>query len=317
MGGLGNAMDRLGNRLGARRVTWLACLLFIGAASVAFHLLVRNELNSTALLYVGVPYFLALAITIVRPARSNERWWYFYRELILTSLIVFLASSVVLMEGFICILFFLPIYFFIVSLVFVWHWILVASKRRRGKTLVSILPLIILLSAFEGTTEMTSMERDTYATATRVANLTPDQVKRNLARPIDLNKKRNWLLAIFPMPYRIDAGSLNPGDIHYVYTRYHRWFVTNIHEGEQHLKILDVTPTEVHTRVIHDTTFFSTYLSQIGSKISLNQIAPGQTEITLRLDYRRNLDPAWYFHPLQQYAMSQMAGFFIDEVMIR
>ena len=161
------------------------------------------------------------------------------------------------------------------------------------------------------------MERVTYATATRVANLTPDQVKRNLARPIDLNKKRNWLLSIFPMPYLIDAGSLNPGDIHYVYTRYHRWFVTNTHEGEQHLKILDVTPTEVHTRVVHDTTFFSTYLTQIGSKISLNQIAPGQTQITLRIDYRRNLDPAWYFHPLQQYAMSQMAGFFIDEVMIR
>ena len=44
---------------------------------------------------------------------------------------------------------------------------------------------------------------------------------------------------------------------------------------------------------------------------------PNRTEITLRLDYRRNLDPAWYFHPLQQFAMREMAAFFIDEVLIR
>ena len=317
MGRLEAMVDRLAKRYGKGRAGWLASLLLIGVASVGFRLLAGVELESSALLYTGGPYLLALAITVVLPAKSNQRWWHWYREAVLKSLIVLLASSIVLFEGFICVALVIPIFLLIVSIVLACHWIIVATEARRNKKLVSILPLLILVSSFEGTTEMTSMERNTSATATRIANLTPDQVKRNLARPIDLNKKRNWLLSIFPMPYRIEAESLNPGDIHYMYTRYHRWFVTNTHEGEQRLQILDVTPTEVHTRIIHDTTFFSTYLTQIGSEISLNEIAPGQTEITLRLDYRRNLDPAWYFHPLQKYAMRQMAGFFIDEVMIR
>ena len=76
-------------------------------------------------------------------------------------------------------------------------------------------------------------------------------------------------------------------------------------------------PNRLSTRVVHDTTFFSTYLSQIGSEVWLTPVGPNRTEITLRLDYRRNLDPAWYFHPLQQFAMREMAAFFIDEVLSR
>ena len=317
MKGINAFMDWLEDRLRARLAIWWVILLLVALALIGIALLRRSSLLSTALLYIGIPSTLAFAITLLRAPKPDQPWWHQYRELSLISLIVFLASSMVLSEGFICIAFFLPIYFLVISIVFLCHRFIVTRKRRSGKLMVSILPLLILVSAFEGTTESLSLERVSYTTATRVANLTPDQVMRNLTRPIDLNKRRNWLLSVFPMPYHFDAGSLNPGDIHRIHTRYHRWFVTNTHRGELHLQILEVTPTEVHTRIIHDTTFFSTYLTQIGTRISLNEIAPGQTEITLRFDYRRNLDPAWYFHPLQKYAMSQMAGFFIDEVMIR
>ena len=54
-----------------------------------------------------------------------------------------------------------------------------------------------------------------------------------------------------------------------------------------------------------------------GSEVLLTPAGPNQTKISLRVDYRRNLDPVWYFHPLQQFAMSEMAAFFIDEVLIR
>ena len=119
------------------------------------------------------------------------------------------------------------------------------------------------------------------------------------------------------MPYLVEAESLEPGDIHRMHTRYHRWFVTNTHEGELHLEIVDVQPNHLRTRVVHDTTFFASYLTQIGSELSLTPIGPNRTEIRLRLNYRRDLDPAWYFHPLQQFAMRAMAAFFIDEVLIR
>ena len=51
--------------------------------------------------------------------------------------------------------------------------------------------------------------------------------------------------------------------------------------------------------------------------VALTPLDEGRTEISLRIDYRRNLDPAWYFHPLQQFAMGKMVEFFIEQVMVR
>ena len=308
-------MNRLRARYGHRRVNWLATMLLIGIGSVAYHLLAHHGLHSSALLYIGIPYLGALAIVIVRPTKSDQSWWHRYRDLSLTSLIVLLGSSVVLFEGFICVLFFLPIYFLVVSLVFALDWL--AGKAPKGKSLSALVPIIVLGSSFEGTTEVLSVDRIAQAEASRVADLTPEELMRNLTRPIDLQKDRNWMLSIFPMPYRVEAESLELGAVHRLRTRYHRWFVTNTHEGELRLEIIDVAPNRIRTRITHDSSFFAPYLTQIGSEVSLTPIAPDRTEVRLRLNYRRNLDPAWYFHPLQQLAMGQMAAFFIDRVLIR
>lgn len=304
-------------RYGEGRVHAIAILVLIGAASIVVRALGHYEFHTSALLYVGVPYLVSIVIVLMKPIVTHEKWWHQYRDHSLTALAVFLGSSIVLFEGFVCVLFFLPIYFLIVTLAFFIRWASVSSQRRRGKTFVTILPMLVILTAFEGTTDSLTVDRNSHVVVTRVASLSPNDVLQNLAMPFDLQKDRHWLLSIFPMPYEIDAGSLQPGDIHRVRTRYHRWFVTNTHEGELELQIVDVTPRSVRTRILSDTTFFSSYLAPLGTEINLVEIAPGQTEITLRINYRRKLDPAWYFHPLQQYGVGRMAEFLIDEVMIR
>ena len=317
MARLTDIVDRLRARRGARRVLVLAILLLVGVGSLAVHFLIRQELDSSALLYVGIPYVGALVIAAVQPTTPSTSLRHRYRDFSLTSLIVFLGSSIVLFEGFVCVLMFLPIYFLVATIAFATHWLSTTGGKHHGKRYASVLPLIVLVSSFEGTTDRLSAERTSSATATRVAHMTPAQVMANLVRPIDLDKDRNWMLSLFPMPYRVEAESLHPGDVHHLHTRYHRWFVTNTHEGVLRLEILEVEPTRVRTRIVHDTTLFSSYLEQIGTEISLTPITPDTTKIALTIDYRRKLDPAWYFHPLQKYAMGQMAGFFIDEVMIR
>ena len=314
---LKNNWTNLQERYGEARVNGLAIIILIGIASLAVRLLIHYNFDTSALLYIGIPYLIALAITMVRPVRSFDKWWHQYRDHSLTALTVFFASSIVLFEGFICVLLFLPIYFLGVSIVFLIRWYLASRNDRRGSTLISILPLLIVASSFEGTTDALSVERENHVVVTRVTNLSPAEIMDNIATPFDLRKDRDWLISIFPMPYEIEAGSLVPGDIHRVRTRYHRWFVTNTHEGELLLLIVDVTPDSIRTKFIKDTTFFSSYLEPLSTEITLNQLKAGRTEISLRIDYRRKLDPAWYFQPLQQYAVAQMADFLIDEVMIR
>lgn len=301
----------------ARRKLWLSIIGTIGVASIVVRMLMQYRFHESALLYIAVPFLISLAITAFRPPSSKEKWWHAYRDHTYIALIVFLSSSIVLFEGFVCVLMFMPIYFFIVSLGFLIGWYRNSGKRRNGTTFVSLLPLLVLATSLEGTTETLSIDRNSQLVVSKVANLSPAQVMTNIAQPFDLQKDRDWLISIFPMPYHIEAGSLNPGDVHKVYTRYHRWFATNTHEGELHLQIVEVEPTRVTTRFIHNSTYIASYLEPTGTEITLVEVAPNKTQITLRIDYRRKLDPAWYFHPLQQYGVGQMADFLIDEVMIR
>lgn len=299
------------------RIRWLAVIITIGVASLTIRVLMRYDFDDSAILYVGIPFLISLAIVAFRPLSTQEKWWHAYRDHTYIALIIFLSSSIVLFEGFVCVLLFMPIYFLVVSIGFAISWYTHTRSARRGKTYVSILPLLVLVSSVEGTADFLSFDRESHVVVTKTARLSRDQILRNLVEPIDLQKDRGWLLSVFPMPYRIEAESLNPGDIHRVYTRYHHWFVTNTHEGEMHLQIVDVEPDKITTRFVQDSTYFASYLRAIGTEISLVELSPRETAISLRIDYERKLDPAWYFHPLEQIGVRQMASLLIDEVMIR
>jgi hypothetical protein len=295
----------------------IAMILLIGVASIVVRVLIEYDFDNSALLYVGVPYLIALTIVLFRPVRQHDKWWHRHRDHFLTALVVFLASSIVVFEGFVCVVFFMPIYFFVVSIAFTISGISESRKHDKDSKLLSILPVLVLVTSLEGTSDQFTIDRNSSATVTKVANLSSVEVLDNIAQPFDLNKDRHWLLSIFPMPYEIEAGSLNPGDIHHVRTRYHRWFVANTHEGELQLQIVEVDPNRVKTKFIHDSTFFASYVTLVGTEITLTELSPGKTEVSLRIDYQRKLDPAWYFQPLQKFGIEKMAEFLIDEVMIR
>lgn len=310
-------LDKQQDRFGQKRIIMLAVLLIAGLASLAIHQLFRYDLGHTALLYLAVPYGVAVLITLLRPYGQHDKWWQRYLSHSVTALVVFLASSAVLFEGFICVLFFMPIYFFGVTLAFIASWIAVARDARRSKTYATAIPLVVALFSFEGTSAVTTFDRHNLATATATASLSPEELLQNLATPFELPSSDNWMLGLFPMPHSIEAGSLEVGDIHRVHTRYHRWFVTNTHEGEIELRIDSVTLERVTLSFVRDTSFFSSYVRLIGSDIQFMTGENGVTHVSLTLSYERRLDPAWYFQPLQQYAMQAMAGHLIDEVIIR
>ncbi len=128
---------------------------------------------------------------------------------------------------------------------------------------------------------------------------------------------RGGLLQLFPMPDRIAAGSLTPGAVHEVHYTYRRWFVTNVHQGRTLLEIGDVGDRHVTTRILHDTSYIASYLRLRGTRIELTPIDARTTRVELTAEFDRLLDPGWYFGPLQRYAVSEMAEFLIQEVIVR
>lgn len=310
-------LDRLQERFGQKRIIMLAVLVIAGLASFAIQLLIRYDYDNTALLYLSVPYGVAVLITLLRPYHEHDKWWERYISHSITALVVFLASSVILFEGFLCILMFMPIYFFGVTLAFIASWIAVARDSRRSKTYASAIPLLVAFLSIEGTSEITTFDRHNTATATATTTLPAQGLLQNLATPFELPSSDDWMLGLFPMPHTIEAGSLEVGDVHRVHTRYHRWFVANTHEGEIELRIDSVTPERVAISFVRDTSYFSSYVRLIGSEIQLATDQSGLTHVSLTVSYERRLDPAWYFQPIQQYAMKTMAAHLIEEVLIR
>jgi len=287
------------DRYGKKKVYFLTYLTIIGLLALWFKYLTHKGIYNSAMLYVLVPYVVSVLITLFRTAKAPKGLFSEFFSHVLTAITILFSTSILVGEGFICILFFAPIYLIIVSLTYV----LLALLGNKDKKYSFALPVLFIALSMEGTTGSLSLSRENSIEVTQSTNLTV--------------KERNWLIAIFPMPYHIEAGSLQAGDVHTVYTRYHRWFITNTHEGKAELLIEEVSENKIKTRVLSDDTYFSTYLNGSGTEIELLPNELGGTDITLRIHYRRNLDPAWYFHPLQKYGVTRMGEFLIQEIMVR
>lgn len=292
-------------------------LVIIAVASITVRTLMEIRIDRTALLYVGVPTLIAMALLAVELPDSKKNWKYTYLNVAIKSLIVMLVSSALLYEGFICVVMFMPIYFAVLLVVFIIHALInffENKKNHQGKNYVQILPVLLLLSAFEGVFPQFSFEREYEVTIDKVIHASVDDIKAKMATPFDLDVPRHWMLELFPMPYEIDAGSLNAGDIHTISFRYHRWFVTNTHEGDMKLQITDVNNEFVKARFIKDESYISNYLIMRGTEVHFKPLDENKTHVSLKIKYHRFLDPVWYFGPLLEFAMKHTGELFYSQI---
>lgn len=287
----------------------------IAAASIAVRSLMNYHFHQSALLYVGMPFVIAILLVLIRPVKVGSNWKTVYLYWLIDSFIIMLGSSVVLFEGFVCVLMFIPIYLIIVLIVFVLDFLVrkFNAKKQYGVK-VHLFPLFILISAFEGVSPEVSFSRQEQVTVTREVNLSIAEIKSNLQKPMNLQKSRPWFLHIFPMPYAIHAGSLSQGDQHIIHFRYYRWFVTNMHEGSMVLEITQVKDNYIKTTFQKDTSYIANYLKLKGTEIILTEKGAHTTEVTMRMHYERTLDPYWYFAPLTRYGIRKTAEFLLAEV---
>lgn len=302
------------------RKRYLIYLLFvIAASSILVRILMEYHFHRSALLYVGGPFLLSLLVLIgrrrdVMPASWKKRYWNIFRD----ATIVMLATSVVLFEGFLCVAFFMPIFYLFLLMAFIVEY---AWRRRHdnkiNKVSAYLLPAIVMAMAMEGAAPGFHFQRTNTVSASKVVDLSVAQIMNNLEKPIEFSGSPGGLLALFPSPYYVKAGSLEAGDIHEIYYRYHRWFITNTHEGSARLKIAEVGNDYVRTEFLSDNSYLSSYIELKGTHIKLNAMDEDTTEIVLSVEYERTLDPAWYFHPITRHGVRQMGAYLIDEIMVR
>jgi len=290
----------------------MVILLTVAVASTLIHFLLRSNIPGSALLYVGIPFLISLVLIKFTNKVESPTWKQKFSNHIRDAFIVMMASSVILFEGFVCILMFMPIYFSIVLLVFI---VSAINHKYKRNVNMHILPVLVVAMSLEGTHPNLSFNRYNEVSSTKIVNASVVEIKSNLIKPVNLEDDRSWFLDLFPMPYQLDNKDLNANSIHTIRYRYHRWFVTNIHEGETLLKIAEVGDNFIRTEFVKDTSYISHYMKLHGTEIKLNPIDANNTEVTLTIKYDRLLDPVWYFGPLQKYAIEKTASYMISKMM--
>jgi hypothetical protein len=287
----------------------------IGAATLTARAVLDSSFRNSTLLYLLIPFAISIALHLAIPVTEGDSPRQRYNRHMRAATIVMLASSALLFEGFLCVLFFMPIYYLMVTIGFLFSWL--ADRDGGGHAGAYAIPVLVALLAVEGLTGATTVPR--YREATYTRNLPGDiaTLKANMAKPIRFEARRHWFLWLFPMPTRVQAGTLRAGDVHRLHFVYKRWFLTNIQRGDMAIRIVEVGPACIRTEIVQNDSYLSHYMKIDGTEIRFRELGGGRTQVSLTVKYHRLLDPAWYFGPMEQFAAEQSARYLIDTIIAR
>jgi hypothetical protein len=283
-------------------------VFILGLAGIDYTLLREHDYYDTAAMYIGMPLILALGLSLTPKTKSAMG------ATMKGMTIALLLSAIIFQEGYICILFASPI-FYAVGAIIAYPIDFMRKRKNKSATLQTAAIVTILgLLSLEGTTEFTTIPRGNEIVESKVINASVDDVRNQIAKTPELGKSKPFFLKIFPYPAEISGSGLKVGDERKVkFIAYKHIWWTKV-EGDLVLKISESTPNKIKFEATKDDSYLSHYLTWQSSEIVLEPLDKNHTKVTWKLSYQRILDPAWYFSPMQHYAVSLAAKELIDHV---
>jgi hypothetical protein len=287
----------------------------IGAATLTARAVLDSSFRNSTLLYILIPFGISIALHLAIPVYEGDRVRDRFARHFRAATIVMLGSSALLFEGFLCVLFFMPIYYMMIGIGFLFSF--AAERDDGGRAGAYAIPVVITLLAVEGLTGATTVPRYNEASYTRILPGSPASLQANMAKPIEFEARRHWFLWLFPMPTRVQSGTLKVGDVHRLHFVYKRWFFANIQRGDMAIRIAEVGPARIRTEIVQNDSYLSHYMKIDGTEVRFRDVGGGRTQVSLTVKYHRLLDPAWYFGPMERFAAKQSARYLIDTIIAR
>jgi hypothetical protein len=84
--------------------------------------------------------------------------------------------------------------------------------------------------------------------------------------------------------------------------------------GDLVLELEDARPGRLRWRAISDDSHMTHFLSWQYATVEWRALDAHTTAVTWTLQYRRGLDPSWYFGPWERYVAGIAAAYLIDAV---
>ena len=287
----------------ARR-TLGAIVITLVIVSIAYRILVLNKVQHTSLVFIGLPALAAYSLLYTRPQTAIGT---------INKVIALLLclSGILFGEGLVCILFAAPI-FFLVGTILGWIVNRITGKHDRrdtssGKWRGVVALAVIPLSA-EGLAPALSFNRVERVTVTRVVNAEPNDVRLALGatRSFDRALPRFFKLG-FPTPMHTNGSGLTVGDERRVMFAH-----GGHHNGALAMRVAAADSMSALFTVMSDSSYITHWLSWESAEVTWEPAGRGRTRVTWTVQYRRRLDPAWYFAPLERYGVGLAAGYLIE-----
>jgi hypothetical protein len=280
----------------------MAFVSFLAVSSLLYRALVMTQKEQTALMFIGLPTVLALLLCAAPPTKTVT-------GSIMKGISLFLLMlAILLIEGFICILMAAPFFYSIGFIVGIF-----ADKARAQKEISRMhcaVVAVILLCSLEGINERFSFQRDEVIEVSCLHHASMEETVATLARGprFDWWQLPTYLKMGFPYPVKIQGDGLKNGD---------RWQIDFAGgEGKPGSLVAQVICSESGHYVvkkISDGSHISHWMDWQQAEWFLIPQANGGTEVRLRMSYRRLLDPAWYFAPVQRYGVGLAGEYFLEQ----
>ena len=294
------------------RLALAAVIAAVAIASIAFRLIVANQLQQTAALFIGIPAILAIVVVLAADPRSA------IGAACKAVTVGLLVSLIFLGEGILCVLMSAPLFYLVAMAVAS----VVQRIRDSGQTTMttlrsSALLLVLVPMSLEGVAELTTVNRAESISVTKIVPAEPAHVEQALFELPRFDRGLPpFLRSGFPTPLstRIDR---TPESTRWVIELRGGEMRLNGMEprtGDLVLELVESTPGRVRWRAVSDTSHMTHFLTWREVVVEWTAAGGGRTEVTWTLRYDRGLDPAWYFGPWQRYAVRLAASYLIDSV---
>ena len=288
-----------------RQQALIATILALAGASFLFRVFVAGGLRHTGAVFIGIPALIA--IMVARSPKPKSGTGVVMRVITLA----LLMSSIVFAEGMVCILLAAPIFYLVGFLVTKAIAVMSEGIPRDRNGFLVMMVIIIVPTGFEGTIPGVEWNREESVTVSRIVRGTPAEVEEALAaRPGFAPTLPPFLRIGFPVPVATAGEELAIGDERTIIFAHRHG--GHVERGTLSFRVAERDSEFVRFAPTADDSYVTHWLTWRSSEVRWRQLSTGTTRVEWTLRYRRRLDPAWYFAPLERYGVGVAAGYLID-----
>jgi len=282
------------------RAQWSVVALVVAftAGSFLYKWLMHEHLGHSAAMFLGIPAVLAILLALTPNAKSVTGG--ILKGITLALLVV----APLLGEGYVCILFASPLFYIVGILV----GVTVDSLRRGRNATLSCVVLFLLPMCLEGVVPQLTFDRAQSVEARSVVAAPADQIERALTYNPDVSTPLPMALRIgFPRPIGAWGEGLAVGDRRTI----HFSGAEGDPPGDLVMRVTEHRPGYVRFETVSDQSKLTQWVRWTSSEVTWTAIDDGHTAVIWRINFMRQLDPAWYFTPWERAAVKQAAAYLI------